>query len=250
MNRELMFSSVRQDWATPKSIFDELDKEFHFTLDPCCTEKTAKCKRFFTPKEDGLKQSWAGENVFVNPPFGREQAAWIKKGYEESLKPNTTVVFLIPSRTDTRSFHKYIYTHAELRFIKGRIKFENPDSITPKEKWTAAPFPSMIAILGMKQSKTSGDFVLSDKILFDRMLGIVLKEEDVKEFLRRLKDNINSKGSYYANPEIKKELKESIKRDWNDNWQEISLIIEQTCKFKEEEFFREIDKLAGEELTK
>jgi site-specific DNA-methyltransferase (adenine-specific) len=153
MNHKVMFSSLRQDWATPLNIFNELDKEFHFTLDPCCSEKTAKCKKFYTIKEDGLKQSWEGEVVFVNPPFGREQAAWIKKGYEESLKLNTIIVFLIPARTDTRSFHEYLYNKAELRFVKGRIKFENPDSTTPKEKWTAAPFPSMIAILNPKKAE-------------------------------------------------------------------------------------------------
>lgn len=151
--RKLMFSSKRQDWATPQHIFDELDKEFHFTLDPCATEKTTKCKRFFTPEIDGLKQNWEGEICFVNPPFGREQASWIKKGYEESLKPNTTVVFLIPARTDTRAFHKYLYKKAEIRFIKGRLKFINPDSTTPKEKWTAAPFPSMIVILNYHNRK-------------------------------------------------------------------------------------------------
>lgn len=148
MNRKVMFSSLRQDWATPKDIFNELDKEFHFTLDPCCSEKTAKCKKFFTIKEDGLKQSWEGEKVFVNPPFGREQAAWIKKCFEESQKKDTLVVMLIPARTDTLAFHEYIYPNASLRFIKGRIKFENPDSTTPKEKWTAAPFPSMVVIFG------------------------------------------------------------------------------------------------------
>jgi len=108
-------------------------------------------------------------------------------------------------------------------------------------------------------SDTRKGFCLSDervKVEYIRELdeiddsNIVFSDKSVKEFVRRLKDNINSKGSYYANPEIKKELKESIKRDWNDNWQEISLIIEQTCKFKEEEFFREIDKLAGEKLSK
>lgn len=144
--RNLMFSSERQDWATPQHIFDELDKEFGFTLDPCCTELTAKCKTYYTPKEDGLQQDWKGHNVFVNPPFGREQAAWIKKCYEESLKPNTLVVMLISARTDTRAFHQYIYLNAELRFIKGRLKFVNPNSTTPKEKWTAAPFPSMVVI--------------------------------------------------------------------------------------------------------
>ena len=153
MNRKVMFSSLRQDWATPKDIFNKLDQEFHFTLDPCCSEKTAKCNKFYTIKEDGLKRNWAGERVFVNPPLGREQAAWIKKGYDESRKPDTVVVFLIPARTDTKHFHQYLYGKAELRFIKGRIKFENPDSTTPKEKWTAAPFPSMICILKSNQSK-------------------------------------------------------------------------------------------------
>lgn len=160
--QKLMFSSLRQDWATPQYIFDELDKEFHFTLDPCCSEKTAKCKKFYTIKEDGLKQDWRGESVFVNPPFGREQAAWIKKGYEESLKENTIVVFLIPARTDTRAFHKYIYPNAEIRFIQGRIKFENPESKTPKSQWTAAPFPSMICIL--QAGKQSAETQLQDKI--------------------------------------------------------------------------------------
>ena len=142
-----MFSSLRQDWATPQNIFDELNEEFEFTLDPCCTEKTAKCKTFFTPLDDGLSKSWEGHRCFVNPPLGREQAAWIKKGYLESLKLNTTVVFLIPARTDTIAFHNYIYKKSEIRFIKGRLKFINPDSKTPEKDWTAAPFPSMICIL-------------------------------------------------------------------------------------------------------
>jgi len=148
--QKIMFSSLRQDWATPQHIFDELNKEFNFTLDPCCSKKTAKCKKFYTIEDDGLSKSWEGERVFINPPFGREQAAWIKKGYEESLKPNTIIVFLIPARTDTKAFHQYIYPHATLRFVKGRIKFEKPGSTTPKEKWTAAPYPSMIVIFDSK----------------------------------------------------------------------------------------------------
>lgn len=148
--QKLMFSSNRQDWATPLDFFKELDSEFHFTLDPCCTKLTAKCDKFYTPKENGLLQDWGGNVVFVNPPFGRDQAAWIKKGYEESLKPKTIVVFLIPARTDTKAFHNYIYPHAELRFIKGRLTFEKPGSSTPKESWTKAPFPSMVCIFRSK----------------------------------------------------------------------------------------------------
>lgn len=151
--RSLMFSSKRQDWATPEDIFNELNKEFNFTLDPCCSELTKKCEKYYTIETDGLSKSWEGERVFVNPPFGREQAAWIKKGFEESMKPNTIVVFLIPARTDTRAFHNYIYGKAEIRFIKGRLKFINPSSNTPKEKWTAAPFPSMIVIFKKEAQK-------------------------------------------------------------------------------------------------
>jgi phage N-6-adenine-methyltransferase len=157
MNKQVqrvIFSSVRQDWATPQEVFDKLNNEFRFTLDPCCSHKTAKCEKHYTVQEDGLSKSWEGENVFVNPPFGREQAAWIKKCYEESQKPNTKVVMLIPARTDTKAFHEFIYPNAELRFIKGRLKFVNPESNTPKKDWTAAPFPSMVVIF-KKSEETS-----------------------------------------------------------------------------------------------
>ena len=143
---KLMFSCERKDWGTPQDFFDELNKEFKFTLDPCCTEKTKKCKKYYTPETNGLKQDWGGERVFVNPPYGREIKHWVKKCFEESKKPNTTIVLLIPARTDTSYFHDYVYGKAELRFIRGRLKFYNPDSNLNKEKWTGAPFPSMLAI--------------------------------------------------------------------------------------------------------
>lgn len=133
-----MFSSSRQDWSTPQEFFNKLDAEFHFTLDPCCTVETAKCSKFYTEEDDGLIQDWGGEIVFVNPPFGKVQPLWIKKCFEESLKPGTRVVMLVPARTDTRAFHKYIYGKAELRFIKGRLKFGG--------SLHSAPFPSMIVI--------------------------------------------------------------------------------------------------------
>lgn len=89
-------------------------------------------------KEDGLAQSWAGECVFCNPPYGRAIGDWVKKCYEEHIKHNITVVMLIPARTDTTYFHKYIYNYAELRFIKGRLKFNDGKQ--------GAPFPSMLVI--------------------------------------------------------------------------------------------------------
>lgn len=126
------------DWTTPQDFFDELDKEFHFTLDPCALPETAKCKAFFTPDDDGLKQSWAGQRVFCNPPYGREVGKWVKKCYDESMN-GAVIALLIPARTDTRYFHEYIYHKCtEIRFIRGRLKFGGSNQ--------SAPFPSMLVI--------------------------------------------------------------------------------------------------------
>ena len=139
MNTAVMFSSTTNEWETPQEFFDKLNEEFNFTLDPCATPKNAKCKKFYTIKEDGLKQNWQGETVFCNPPYGRAIKDWVKKCYEESLKPNTKVVMLIPARTDTNYFHQYIYHKAkEIRFIKGRLKFGDSKN--------SAPFPSMVVV--------------------------------------------------------------------------------------------------------
>ncbi len=138
MNK-VLFSSATDLWATPQSLFDELNAEFNFNLDPCAIHENAKCQRYFTPQVNGLNQDWGGQNVFCNPPYGRQIYDWVKKCYEESRKPNTIVVMLIPARTDTRYFHEYIYHKArEIRFLKGRIKFGNSKS--------GAPFPSMIVV--------------------------------------------------------------------------------------------------------
>lgn len=140
--RPALFSSNLDGYETPQWLFDELNKEFNFTLDPCCTPQTAKCDKYYTKKENGLIQNWEGEVVFINPPYGREIPKWVKKGYEEYLKGVTTV-FLLPSRTDTRWFHDYA-TKGEIRFIKGRLRFKGAVGGTSND----APFPSIILIFG------------------------------------------------------------------------------------------------------
>ena len=140
MNTDLMFSSNDDSWETPPSLFNVLDMEFNFTLDPCCTKQTAKCKKFFTKEEDGLIQDWSRDIVFVNPPYGREIGKWVEKSYNEAKK-GAKVVMLIPSRTDTKWFHDFIYNKAEIRFLKGRIKF-----LQNKKELNAAPFPTMLII--------------------------------------------------------------------------------------------------------
>lgn len=135
----VLFSSIRMDWATPQTFFDALDAEFQFTLDPCASVENAKCKKFYTVAENGLAQDWSGETVFCNPPYGRAIYDWVFKCWRESRKPCTTVVMLIPSRTDTRYFHEFIYKKArEIRFIRGRLRFGNGTN--------PAPFPSMVIV--------------------------------------------------------------------------------------------------------
>ena len=125
------------EWETPQKLFDSLNNEFHFTLDPCATHWNAKCRKYYTIEEDGLQQDWCGETVFCNPPYGRSMPLWIRKA-AMSAGSGTLIVMLLPARTDTKAFHEYIYHHAEIRFLRGRLKFV--DAKHP------APFPSMVVI--------------------------------------------------------------------------------------------------------
>ena len=135
-----LFSSRSDEWATPADTFAELDAEFHFNLDPCATAENHKCPRYFTKEDDGLAQNWGGYNVFCNPPYGRSLPAWIEKAATEA-RNGATVVMLIPARTDTKAFHDFIYNKAEIRFLRGRIKFG-----LGGETSDAAPFPSMVVV--------------------------------------------------------------------------------------------------------
>ena len=137
---DVHFSSNSNDWQTPQPLFDKLNRVFEFTLDPCSTKETSKCSKYFTAVEDGLKQSWANEIVFMNPPYGREIGKWIKKAYNESENNNVIVVCLIPARTDTSYWYEYIRHAARIIFIKGRIKFVSEGKANP------APFPSSIVV--------------------------------------------------------------------------------------------------------
>ncbi|MCG1347457.1 phage N-6-adenine-methyltransferase [Staphylococcus epidermidis] len=137
------FSSKSNEWTTPQHLFDELNREYHFTLDPCATHENAKCEKYFTEKENGLLQDWSDDVVFMNPPYGREIKHWIKKAYEESLN-GATVVCLIPARTDTTYWHDFIFDKAfDIRFLKGRLKFGDSKN--------SAPFPSAIVVYKCKE---------------------------------------------------------------------------------------------------
>lgn len=143
MNTQVMFSSETDLWSTPQDLFDALNKEFQFTLDPCATTENHKCEKYFTKEQDGLSHDWGKETVFCNPPYGRTIGEWVKFAYENNLFWNNTIVMLLPARTDTKWFHEYIYGKAEIRFLRGRLKFGDAKN--------SAPFPSMIVVYRRKE---------------------------------------------------------------------------------------------------
>lgn len=109
-------------WATPPEVFEPLDDEFNFTLDPCATPENAKCARFFTEADDGLSKDWSRDRVFMNPPYGREIYPWTKKAREEAER-GALVVGLVPASTDLKWWHDDIVGRAEVRYIRGRVRF-------------------------------------------------------------------------------------------------------------------------------
>jgi len=143
------FSSRSNEWGTPQWLFDKLNREFGFDLDPCSTHENAKCKRHYTQAEDGLTRDWSGRTVFMNPPYGREIGLWMEKACV-SAKSGATVVCLVPARTDTAWWHNFA-VHGEVRFLKGRLKFGDATA--------SAPFPSAIVVFrpaGEREGRLAG----------------------------------------------------------------------------------------------
>lgn len=132
---QVHFSSKTNEWATPQDFFDKLHEEFDFTLDAAATAENSKCPKYFSLEQDGLQQQFTGERVWCNPPYGREIGKWIEKCATE---PSEITVMLIPARTDTKAWHKFIFPKAEIRFVAGRLKFND-------HKWNA-PFPVAVVI--------------------------------------------------------------------------------------------------------
>ena len=140
------YSSDKTDWETPPALFDELHGEFGFALDVCATAENTKCNAFLGVYQDALTVPWPATMCWMNPPYGRELGKWIQKAWDEK-QSRTTTVCLVPARPDTKWWaifwdHERHHTrspHDEVRFIKGRIKFEGAKH--------AAPFPSAIVVL-------------------------------------------------------------------------------------------------------
>lgn len=141
------FTSKSQTWNTPKTIFDPMNDVWKFTLDAAALPESALCSNFYSPDNSGLNKDWSTDIVWCNPPYD-DLRTWTKKCSDE-YKNGSTVIMLIPSRTDTKAFHDYIYPVAPaVCYIKGRIKFANPvlESEQPNMKVASAPFPSCFVL--------------------------------------------------------------------------------------------------------
>lgn len=135
-SKSVHFSSESELWSTPQAFFDAYNICYGFEIDVCALPGNAKCAKFFTPEDDGLKQDWSPNVCWMNPPYGRAIAAWMKKAYEESLR-GATVVCLVPARTDTSWWHNYAMK-GDIEFIKGRLKFGGSEN--------SAPFPNAVVV--------------------------------------------------------------------------------------------------------
>lgn len=121
------------EWSTPQDLFDELNSEFHFTIDAAASAENTKCLLYWDIEENGLAQNWCRHTVWCNPPYSNWQE-WVRKAAESKCE----TVMLLPARTDTKAFHDCIYKKTEIRFIRGRLKFGDAKN--------SAPFPSMVVI--------------------------------------------------------------------------------------------------------
>jgi site-specific DNA-methyltransferase (adenine-specific) len=167
-----LFSKASDEWSTPQWLFDQINREFHIECDAAATGKNTKCKWYLgedytgqkedsiiidwihTLYQDGLTQNYC-KTFWLNPPYSRI-AAFMKKAYEESLK-GATVVCLIPARTDTKYWHDYCMKAAEIRFIKGRLKFGDQKG--------SAPFPSVVVIFKQVRRQDWENPVIGETIL-------------------------------------------------------------------------------------
>lgn len=146
MVNEGLMSSEKNYWETPQDFFEDLNKDYDFSFDLAASKDNSKCENFFCEEDDSLTKPWheLKGNLFLNPPYGRELKKWVKKAYEESLKKTDgCIVLLIPARTDTSYWHDFIFGKAQIKFLRGRLKFE-----LNGEAKDSAPFPSAIVIYG------------------------------------------------------------------------------------------------------
>ena len=144
--------------STPLALFDRLDAEFHFALDAAAEDDPEfhRCQRYFTPRDDGLAQSWALDDdasaVWCNPPYSKV-APWIEKAAQEAMENAVTSVLLVMASTSLGWFRTAIEHADEIRFIIGSLTFGPGNT-------NRAPFGSALLIFRPEQ-RTPGHAYLT-----------------------------------------------------------------------------------------
>lgn len=121
--------NTKDNWRTPKYLFDYLNLKYHFNIDLAADDNNHLCNDYYTEETDALKQDWTGKRAFCNPPFSQKKV-WIKKAAETVKMPekNTIIVMIIPATVETEAWRKYIWNGAyEIIFPAGRVKYIQPD---------------------------------------------------------------------------------------------------------------------------
>ena len=136
-------SSAWDAWATPPDLLDRLYRVVGggFELDPCSPGR-GRCRvsasTHYDEEDDGLSQHWRG-SVYMNPPYGREIGLWTAKAREEvRCGRASSVVALLPARTDTRWWHADIVGRADAWLLRGRLSFGDGEQ--------SAPFASALVV--------------------------------------------------------------------------------------------------------
>jgi phage N-6-adenine-methyltransferase len=144
---------------TPWEFFTPLHERFGFTLDVAALPHNAKCEQFFTPEEDGLERTWAGERVWCNPPYSNIEP-WVRKAwreyecedYGEAFPPELIVMLLPANRTEQGWWQREVEPYRRrselaVEFLPGRPRFikHGHDRVEPNQR---PPFGCCLLIWG------------------------------------------------------------------------------------------------------
>lgn len=140
--------------ATTWAVFSPINRRFQFTIDVAASRENTKCRRHFTPSDDGLLARWSGERVWCNPPFSNIRE-WVEKAWLEweSLSPPESIVMILPAnRTEQGWWQDLVEPHRlngdlDVEFLRGRVRFLAPgeDTIKPNSR---PPFGCCLVIWG------------------------------------------------------------------------------------------------------
>ncbi len=146
--KHLAIIKIHDNYGTPPSLYARacMKYDIYPSLDVCATQENAKCKKFFTEKQDSLMYDWK-ETFFMNPPYSKVDK-FMKKAYYQHLKHGIDGLILVFAKTDTKWWHSFVEDKAEIHFIKGRIKFFKDGY----ETRNSAPYPSCFLIYRLERT--------------------------------------------------------------------------------------------------